>query len=425
MRHVASGFHSRIVACRSRCRRSDRAAAARRSRRGCRRCRSMSSMQATVAGSGSVSAVLTGTKLADHRHVRRAQVAGDHRAGAQGPGPRRARTGGLRPHGREDRRDQRHDQRHGRPDAAADHRPRKGPALRAASQRESARRQPVGLAAAAGEPTMKRHAATSRRWRCVAVAARARDRARAPAQQPPAAGLHRRAGGGRPRGVSGQLRELPPAGSRRPQRSAAARRQQLHEHLARRARRAICSSSSRARCRRRARTWRRISTWRSPPSSSRRTARRRRRSRSPPTTAVPIGSVADRRGADDRGRGGADRPDEARRRRTPGRAGAARPGARRRTRRRAGERRPLGVTVAGHGEELRAGHRRDAAQSGSRRLADGAPQLSGLEPQPADADHARQRQGSAARVGVGDERGAGQRADAARAQRHHLSDQHR
>ena len=55
-------------------------------------------------------------------------------------------------------------------------------------------------------------------------------------------------------------------------------------------------------------------------------------------------------------------------------------------------------------EELRAGDRRDAAQSGSRRLADGAPQLSGVELQPAHRDHAQQREGSQAVVGVADER---------------------
>ena len=58
-------------------------------------------------------------------------------------------------------------------------------------------------------------------------------------------------------------------------------------------------------------------------------------------------------------------------------------------------------------EELRPGHRRDAAQSAARRLADGAPQLPGLELQPAQRDHARQRQGPEARVGLGDARQGG------------------
>ena len=113
-----------------------------------------------------------------------------------------------------------------------------------------------------------------------------------------------------------------------------------------------------------------------------------RRSALTATTAVPIGSIATgatRPAGGSRGAAGAPRPR---------RAGAAKarpaPAARqrRRTRRGAANAGPLGVTVAGDGEELRAGDRRDAAQSGSRRLADGAAQLSGLEPQPADADHA-------------------------------------
>ena len=60
---------------------------------------------------------------------------------------------------------------------------------------------------------------------------------------------------------------------------------------------------------------------------------------------------------------------------------------------------------AGRGAELRAGHRRDAAHAAGRRLADGAPQLPGVEPQPAHRDHPRQRQGPAAGVVVVDERG--------------------
>ena len=69
------------------------------------------------------------------------------------------------------------------------------------------------------------------------------------------------------------------------------------------------------------------------------------------------------------------------------------------------------------GERLPSSHRRDAAQSAARRLADDAAQLPGLEPQPAHRDHDRQRQGPAARVGVGDERRRRESADAARARR--------
>ena len=62
-------------------------------------------------------------------------------------------------------------------------------------------------------------------------------------------------------------------------------------------------------------------------------------------------------------------------------------------------------------------------ESAGRRLADVPRQLSGLELQPAESDHARQREGSAARVGLGDERLGRQPDDADRAQRHHLSGQ--
>ena len=75
-------------------------------------------------------------------------------------------------------------------------------------------------------------------------------------------------------------------------------------------------------------------------------------------------------------------------------------------------------------QELRAGHRRDAAQSRSRRLADDPAQLSGSELQSAGLDHHREREGSAPGVGVGHERRRRQRADAHRAQRHHLSCEH-
>ena len=226
-------------------------------------------------------------------------------------------------------------------------------------------------------------------------------------QQPPPPVFNAQPGRERRDGLRRELRELPHGRPRRPQRSAAARRQQLHEHLAQRDRRRICSSSSSRRCRRPARTCRAaqylavtayiLQANGAPAGEAALTA----------TTAVPIGSDRDRRDAD-RGRGrGAGRGT---RRGAGGRQGAparGRSGARRRTRRRGGQRRPARRHRRRHGEELRAGHRRDAAQSGSRRLADGAPQLSGLEPQSADADHARQRQGSAAGVELGDERGPG------------------
>ena len=87
-----------------------------------------------------------------------------------------------------------------------------------------------------------------------------------------------------------------------------------------------------------------------------------------------------------------------------------------------------GVTVAGRSEELRARDAGDAQESAAGRLADFPPQLSGPQPQPAESDHARQREEPAAAVGVGDERFGREPDDADRSQRRHLSrdaEQHR
>ena len=99
------------------------------------------SMQATVAGSGSVSAVLTGTKLAVTGTFdglkSPATIAQIHKSpvrGVRGPNVLDltvAKTDG----------DQRHDQRHVRPHRHPGRRPREGPAVRAASQREGPGRQ--------------------------------------------------------------------------------------------------------------------------------------------------------------------------------------------------------------------------------------------------------------------------------------------
>ncbi len=62
---------------------------------------------------------------------------------------------------------------------------------------------------------------------------------------------------------------------------------------------------------------------------------------------------------------------------------------------------PTGITVSGTVKNLRPRHRRDAAQSRSRRLAHDPPQLSGLELQPARADHHRQREEPARSPGSG------------------------
>ena len=72
--------------------------------------------------------------------------------------------------------------------------------------------------------------------------------------------LYRRTGRGGADRLSSQLRRLPPARLARPQRSAAARRPQLHERLGPEIRRASCSTSCRRRCRPAGPTCRPIST---------------------------------------------------------------------------------------------------------------------------------------------------------------------
>ena len=84
-----------------------------------------------------------------------------------------------------------------------------------------------------------------------------------------------------------------------------------------------------------------------------------------------------------------------------------------------------GTAGDGPSPELRAGHRPDAPQSRSRRLAHDPAQLSGSQLQSTGLDYHRERKGSAPGVGVGHERRRSQRADAHRAQRHHLSRQHK
>ena len=125
-------------------------------------------------------------------------------------------------------------------------------------------------------------------------------------------------------------------------------------------------------------------------------------------TATPIGTIATGQ------RAAAPRP-------TPAGADGAGPAGRARGR----AARRAGMSVTRRNEELRAGDRRDAAQSAAGRLADGAPELSGVELQPARRDHARQREGVEAGVELGDERSRRQPADAAGPQRHHVSRQHR
>ena len=121
------------------------------------------------------------------------------------------------------------------------------------------------------------------------------------------------------------------------------------------------------------------------------------------------------------------------------RRGTTAPGAGRRTRRSSPGRRrsrasrtwrtgpacrPRGHHGRRRGQELRAGHRHDAPQSRSQRLADRAPHLQRMEPQPAEPDHKGQRARPADAMGLGDERVRGfgtESADPDRSQRHHVS----
>ena len=78
----------------------------------------------------------------------------------------------------------------------------------------------------------------------------------------------------------------------------------------------------------------------------------------------------------------------------------------------------------GHGEELCRRHRRHADASGGRRMADVPAQLSGLELQPAQADHARQCEDPDPEMGLEHERGRRQPGDADRPCRHDVPVQH-
>ena len=109
-----------------------------------------------------------------------------------------------------------------------------------------------------------------------------------------------------------------------------------------------------------------------------------------------------------------------RRRRRPRRAaaGSRRRHCRARPRRRS---RPSRRHRSRRSEELRAGDARDAQEPATGRLADLPAQLSGPQLQPAESDHAREREEPAAAVGVVDERLGRESDDPDRAQRHHLS----
>ena len=185
-------------------------------------------------------------------------------------------------------------------------------------------------------------------------------------------------------GLRGELRELPPAGPRGTQRGAAAGRQQLHEHVAARDRRSdlfeyIQSTMPPTGENLSAAQYLAVTAFilqaNGAPAGAQALDRRRppcRSAASRPARRRP--AAAARR----------CRPAAAQRRwpvRARRRAGRTAP--RRRTRRRRRRTRDRSASPSRRGEELRAGHRRDAAQSGSGRLADGAPQLPGLELQPA------------------------------------------
>ena len=309
------------------------------------------SMQATVAGSGTVTAVLTGTKLAITGTFEGlkspATIAQIHKGPVRGVrGPERPRSDGRR----------RPTPRAARISGSFDLTPSRSPTSKRGGCTCSftARRLPTATCGAGScrrrtnDETLRCDASRARSAP-LAVAAAA---SRAPVEWP-ASSRRRRSSTAeqaatRTRGLRRELRELSPGRPRRTQRGAAAGRQQLHEHVANAIHRRICSSSSRRRCRRPARTSARRSTSRSPRTSCRRTARRpatqaldaddaRCRSAAIATGATAAGCRGRRRR---RRRGAAPRRTRARRprRQAPGAGGRGGAPAN------AG---PLGVTVAG------------------------------------------------------------------------------
>ena len=201
--------------------------------------------------SGSVSAVLTGTKLAVTGTFdglkSPATIAQVHKSPTRGVrGPERARS-----RGREDRR-----RRAARSAARSISPPSRSPtSKRDGSTCSCTARRPPTATCGAGccrrRTSDDRRSARGRRPLVASLRARA---ASVAGQQPPAAGLHRQPGRAGRDGLRGELRELSHGRSRRAERSAAAGRQQLPEHVATRIDEAICSSSSSRRCRRPART---------------------------------------------------------------------------------------------------------------------------------------------------------------------------
>ena len=230
--------------------------------------------------------------------------------------------------------------------------------------------------------------------------------------------LHRGAGRRRPRPLPGPLRRLPPRRPGRPQRRAAAGRRHLLRRVARpdHARAGRVHPRLDAAGRPAARRRRRRRRHRLHPRQQRRRCRRHRAHRGRRRAGGLGGHRGRHRRRADRGRA---RACGSRAARQPAvglhRAAAA-----------AAHRRPAAPRAlrGRRGAALHAGHRRDAAHAAARRLADGAPHLPGVEPQPAHRDHPGQRRLAAAGLGVEHERGRLQPADAARARRHPLPHQH-
>ena len=240
------------------------------------------------------------------------------------------------------------------------------------------------------------------------------------AQQPGGARrpVYRGAGGRRRNGVSGQLCELPPARSRGPGHRHAPGRNRIHRRVGARSARELLSFIQLT----------------MPPGSAGALGAdvyaniaafilqsNGARAGNEPLT-VELAGAHQLGGKRSRRRSGG-----AARRRSAGRAGPRRRTGWRTGTRRAGSRRTAGGARRDHrgggSQELRPGHRGDAPQSRSRRLADDPPRLPRVELQPAQPDHARQRQESAPRLVVGDERRRDESARADRSQRRHLSQQ--
>ena len=197
-------------------------------------------MQATIAGQGTATATLSGTTLSVEGELSGTGHPGHHRACLRERADGHARHAGRRV--RERRRHLRHVQGHRDALASAQSAAfEQGPALRADPERESARRQPVGMADATEGTTLMTRPRTRHAWFTAAalgpllaalwIDGRAGGDIAGDASADPGR-LLRGASGRRPRPLPGPLRRLSPRRPGRPQRRAAAGRRHLLRRVA-------------------------------------------------------------------------------------------------------------------------------------------------------------------------------------------------